>query len=268
MVLPQLFGLVLLAVGGYLLVGGGRELRTVFHVLRNDPVPIRELDGYTGPVEITGTAVPDDDAGTVTAPFTGSECLAYTYEVEELRSSGKHSNWETLDQGQAGVDFVVDDGTDRVRVNPDGADVRFESHSVTVPPGTELPDRLAAYVERTPGVDAQDGTVNLLVTELSVGNRQRFTERRLDAGEQLWFLRLPIGCVGNSVGEAVEPVFPLSESKRVDGTVSEGVKIWITYREVTVGGGTRNLVPPVARIQSLPEPRVGSVGDPDSVGRE
>jgi len=222
MVLPQLFGLVLLAVGGYLLVGGGRELRTVFHVLRNDPVPIRELDGYTGPVEITGTAVPDDDAGTVTAPFTGSECLAYTYEVEELRSSGKHSNWETLDQGQAGVDFVVDDGTDRVRVNPDGADVRFESHSVTVPPGTELPDRLAAYVERTPGVDAQDGTVNLLVTELSVGNRQRFTERRLDAGEQVYVYGLarrgPAAEWGSNLVDAVvgdgdgTPVFVISDT--------------------------------------------------------
>ncbi|WP_423999607.1 GIDE domain-containing protein [Haloarcula salina] len=222
MVLPQLVGLVILAVGGYLLVGGGRELRTVFHVLRNDPVPIRELDGYTGPVEITGTAVADEDAGTVTSPFTGSECLAYTYEVEELRSSGKHSNWETLDQGQAGVDFVVDDGSDRVRVNPDGADVRFESHSVTVPPGTELPDRLAEYVERTPGVDAQDGTVNLLVTELSVGNRQRFTERRLDAGEQVYVYGLarrgPATEWGSNLVDAVvgdgdgTPVFVISDT--------------------------------------------------------
>lgn len=222
MVLPQLFGLALLAVGGYLLVGGGRELRTVFHVLRNDPVPIRELDGYTGPVEITGTAVADEDAGTVTAPFTGTRCLAYTYEVEELRSSGKHSNWETLDQGQAGVDFVVDDGSDRVRVNPDGADVRFESHSVTVPPGTELPDRLAEYVERTPDVDAQDGSVNLLVTEVSLGNKQRFTERRLDAGEQVYVYgqarRGPAAEWGSNLVDAVvedgdeTPVFVISDT--------------------------------------------------------
>ncbi|WP_254271937.1 E3 ubiquitin ligase family protein [Haloarcula marina] len=185
MVLAQVVALAFLAVGGFLLVTGGRELKTVFHILRNDPLPVRELDGHTGPVEIVGTAGEGDD-GTVTAPFTGSRCLAYTYEVEELRSSGKSSSWHTLDSGTGGVDFVVDDGTDRVRVDPTGADIHFESHTVTVPPGTELPDRLAEYVASTDEVDAQDRTVNLLVTELSIGNKQRFTERRLDVGEDVY----------------------------------------------------------------------------------
>ncbi|QIO23805.1 GIDE domain-containing protein [Haloarcula sp. JP-L23] len=185
MVLPQLVALAFLAVAGYLCVTGGRELTTVFHILRNDPVPVRELHGYTGPVEITGTAVASEE-GTVTAPFTGSPCLAYTYEVEELRSSGKRSSWHTLEEGMDGVDFVVDDGTDRVRVDPTGADIRLEDHTVTVPPGTELPDRLARYVAETDAVDPQNRTVDLLVTELSVGNRQRFTERRLDVGESVY----------------------------------------------------------------------------------
>lgn len=185
MVLPLLFALVFAGVGVYLLVSGVRQLRPVYHILRDDPRSIRSLDGYTGPVEITGTAVAGDD-GTVTAPFTGSECLAYTYEVQELRSSGKNSHWKTLDAGQDGVDFVVDDGTDRVRVDPTGADVHLGEHTVTVPPGTELPDRLARYVAATEAVEAQDRTVNLLVTELSVGNEQRFIERRLDVGERAY----------------------------------------------------------------------------------
>ncbi|MBX0323971.1 E3 ubiquitin ligase family protein [Halomicroarcula sp. F13] len=185
MVLQQVVALSFLAVAGYLCYTGGRELTTVFHVLRNDPVPVRELHGQTGPVEISGTAVAGED-GTVTAPFTGSACLAYTYEVEELRSSGKSSSWHTLDEGMDGVDFVVDDGTDRVRVDPTGADLRLEDHTVTVSPGTELPDRLAQYVAASDAVDPQDATVNLLVTELHVGNRQRFTERRLDVGESVY----------------------------------------------------------------------------------
>ena len=222
MVLPQLVGLVFLATGGFLLVRGGRELRTVVHILRNDPVPVRSLDGHTGPVEITGTAVADEDAGTVTAPFTGSECLAYTYEVAEYRSSGKHSSWETLDEGQGGVDFVVDDGSARVRVDPDGADVRFEPQSVTVSPGTELPERLADYVERTEAVEAQDGSVNLLVTELSLGNKQRFTERRLDAGEDVYVYgqatRGPATEWGSNLVDAIvgdgdgTPVFVVSDT--------------------------------------------------------
>ncbi|GCF14890.1 hypothetical protein Harman_28250 [Haloarcula mannanilytica] len=222
MVLAQLVAVVFLAVGAVLLARGGRELRTVVHILRNDPVPVGSLDGYTGPVEITGTAVADEEAGTVTAPFTGSKCLAYTYEVEEYRSSGKHSSWETLDEGQGGVDFVVDDGGARVRVNPDGADVRFESQSVTVSPGTELPERLADYVERTEAVEAQDGSVNLLVTEISLGNKQRFTERRLDVGEDVYVygqaMRGPATEWGSNLVDAVvgdgdgTPVFVISDT--------------------------------------------------------
>ncbi|WP_262180750.1 E3 ubiquitin ligase family protein [Haloarcula laminariae] len=185
MVLPQLVALAFLAVGGYLLYAGGRRLTTVFHILRSDPLPVRELHGHRGPVEIEGRAVEGDD-GTVEAPFTGSRCLAYTYEVEELRSSGKSESWETLDTGMAGVDFVVDDGTGRVVVDPEGADIHLEPQSVTVPPGTELPERLARYVAATDGVDPQDRVIDLKVTQLNVGNEQRFTERRLDVGEAVY----------------------------------------------------------------------------------
>ena len=185
MVLPQLVTLAVLAVAGYLLLVGGRRLKTVFHVLRNDPLPVRELHGRRGPVEVEGSALEGDD-GTVEAPFTGSRCLAYEYEVEELRSRGKSESWETLDRGMDGVDFVVDDGTGRVRVDPTGAEVHLEPQSVTVPAGTELPDRLARYVESTDAVEPQNKSVNLLVTELHLGNRQRFTERRLDSGEDVY----------------------------------------------------------------------------------
>lgn len=208
-------------VGGYLLLGGGRRLADVSHILRSDPYPVRDLHGYRGPVEITGRAVEGDD-GTVTAPFTGSRCLAYTYEVEELRSQGKGQSWETLDTGMAGVDFVVDDGTGRVLVNPEGADIHLESQSVTVPARTELPDRLAEYVAATDAVEPQDKTVTLLVTEMDVGNKQRFTERRLDVGEDVyvygqarrgpsveWGSNLVDAMVGDGDGT---PVFVISDT--------------------------------------------------------
>ncbi|MDS0283591.1 GIDE domain-containing protein [Haloarcula onubensis] len=185
MVLPQLVALGALAVGGYFCYTGGSRLRTVYHILRNDPLAVRDLHGHRGPVEIEGRAV-EGDAGTVEAPFTGSRCLAYTYEVEELRSSGKNQSWKTLDTGMGGVDFVVDDGTGRVEVDPDGADIHFQSHSVTVPPGTELPERLARYVAATDAVDPQDRVIDLRITQFNVGNRQRFTERRLDVGETVY----------------------------------------------------------------------------------
>ena len=221
MVLPQLVALGILAVGGYLLYAGGRRLTTVVHVLRNDPLPVRALHGHRGPVEIEGRAAEGDD-GTVEAPFTGSRCLAYTYEVEELRSSGKSQSWETLDTGMGGVDFVVDDGTGRVLVDPDGADIHLESHAVTIPPHTELPERIARYVAGTDAVDRQDGVVDLKITQLEVGNKQRFTERRLDVGETVYVYgqatRGPSVEWGSSLVDALvgdgdaTPVFVISDT--------------------------------------------------------
>ncbi|MBX0287376.1 GIDE domain-containing protein [Haloarcula salinisoli] len=221
MVLPQLVALGALAVGGYFCYTGGRRLQTVFHILRNDPLPVRDLHGHRGPVEIEGRAV-EGDAGTVEAPFTGSRCLAYTYEVEELRQSGKTQSWKTLDTGMGGVDFVVDDGTGRVVVNPDGADIHLESHSVTIPPNTELPERIAQYVAENENVDPQDRVIDLKITQFEVGNNQRFTERRLDVGETVyvygqatrgpsaeWGSNLVDALVGDGAGT---PVFVISDT--------------------------------------------------------
>jgi len=221
MVLPQLVALGILAVGGYFCYTGGRRLTTVFHILRDDPLPVRDLHGHRGPVEIEGRAVEGDD-GTVVAPFTGSRCLAYTYEVEELRQSGKTQSWETLDTGMDGVDFVVDDGSGRVVVNPEGAAIHLESHSVTIPPHTELPERIAQYVAANENVDPQDGVVDLKVTQFKLGNKQRFTERRLDLGETVyvygqarrgpsieWGSNLVDALVGDGDGT---PVFVISDT--------------------------------------------------------
>jgi len=178
--------LAFVGIGGYVAYTGGRELFRVYHILQNDPVSIRELEGRSGPVEIEGRARPEDDSGTVTAPFTGTECLAYEYEVQELRTSGKHSHWQTIDEGADGVEFGVSDDTGRVRVDPAGAEVKLDEHTMRVSPGEELPAELAAYVESTDEVEKQDATVDLVVAELNVGNKQRFTERRLDVGESVY----------------------------------------------------------------------------------
>lgn len=211
MVFPTLIAVAVLAVGAYFLVVGGRDLRTVYHIIRNDPVDVRQLHGYTGPVEIEGQAIQDEDVGTVTAPVTGTTCLAYEYDVAELRSSGKHSNWETLDEGGDGAPFLVEDETGRVRIDPTGAHLRLEEETMQVSPGEELPDDLASYVAEADEVDEQDRTLNLVVTELHVGNEQRFTERRLDVGEAVYVY-----------GAAQRGSAPEWGSRRVDAVVRDG----------------------------------------------
>lgn len=178
--------LLVFALAAVFLYLGARELRPAYHIFRNDPIPVRDLHGRSGPVEIEGQAERDDEAGTVTAPFTGTECLAYEYEAEELRSTGKSSSWHTLDSGMGGVDFVVSDTTGSVRVSPNGADLRLAETTERVSPGEELPAHIETYVASTEDVEKQDRAVDLVVTELHLGNEQRFTERRLDVGESVY----------------------------------------------------------------------------------
>lgn len=176
--------LVALPIGGYLLFTGGRDLRAANTIRKHEPVPVRSLHRHTGPVDIEGTARADEK--TVIAPLTGTACLAYEYEVEEYQSDGNDSSWKTLDSGMGGVTFFIEDDSGQVRVDPDGSDMHLEAHSITVKPGEELPESLAKYVTTTEEVDSQDGTINLFITELKTGNRQRFTERRLDVGSEVY----------------------------------------------------------------------------------
>lgn len=197
MVFAELALLGGLLIGGILLVTEGPRFRAAYHILRNAPGPVRELDGSRGPVQVEGRAVAGAE-GTVTAPLTGTECLAYSYDVEQFGPVGDHGAWKTLTTGMGGVDFVVEDDTGRVAVDPSGAEFHFEDHRETVSPGEDMPEHLAEFVAASPDVDPQDLTVNLLVTEFTMGQRQRFTERRLDVGEQVYVYGQA------TTGEAVE----------------------------------------------------------------
>lgn len=216
-----LFLAVFLAVGLAIFWYGARDLRVVYHVLRNDPVDVSTLPNRPGPVEIEGTAHEGDD-GTVTTPFSGEECLAYEYEAQELRSSGKNSHWKTLDEGGAAVPFFLDDGDARVRVEPAGASLHFGDHVTKVDPGDEPPERIREYVAATEDVDAQDRALDLGPLELNLGNQQKFVERRLDVGETAYVygeaFNESVGGWGSGLVNAVvrrgerTPVFVVSDA--------------------------------------------------------
>lgn len=177
-----LVGGVLVVVGGGILYGELPELQTVYHILRDDPLPVRELARKSSPAEIEGTARPTDEGKTVFAPLTQTECLAYEYEAQELKSSGNNNYWETLDEGGASAPFLVEDDTGAVRIDNSEAALHLEDHTTRVKSGEEPPPTIAQYISRTPDVDRTQ-TVNLIVTELDYSNDQRFIERRLDIGE-------------------------------------------------------------------------------------
>lgn len=213
-VVAVIVGSVFGVIGLVQLLQASSELRTVYHILRNDPVAIRELPTRSGPVEIEGTATVADDHDPVESIFSRTPCLAYEYEVEEYKSSGKHSSWQTVDEGNEFVPFVVEDATGEVRVRPENGEFRFEEHTVRVGGGEEPPERIQQYIAGTEAVDSQNKSLDLLVAELDVGNDQKFTERRLDPGEDVYVY----GTVGRGGGSAWG-------SRLVDATVEDGPEV-------------------------------------------
>lgn len=205
----SLFGSVLTFIGGYYLYTGGRRLPLLYHLYTGDPVPIRDLVYHDGPVEVEGTARIDEDCAT--AVFSGTDCLAYEYEVQEYRSSGNSSSWQTLTKGGRAVPFLVEDTSGSVLVEPTAPELHLESWRLRVKGGEEPPERIANFIDLVDDVDSQQKSVNLVITELDYGNDQRFIERRLEPGEPVY--------VYGTVERAAAGEWG---SGRIDGTLTDG----------------------------------------------
>lgn len=206
---------------------GASELRLAIHLLRSRPGSVLETT-EGGPVELRGEARPV--RGTVEAPFSGTECLACIYEVEEYRSSGKSNSWATIDSGEEYVPFLVDDGSASVLIEPPGADFRLSRDArLEVEGGTRPPERIARYIEADEEIDSQNTAIDLRVFELKTGNDRRFVEYRLDPGSEVHVL-----------GIARHDTTVASRSGQVNAAVGVGEAIldpsrWIRLRHRFAG---------------------------------
>ncbi len=59
-------------------------------------------------------------------PLTGRACVYYIAMVEEQRSTGRSTYWRTIASETRGVPFVLEDGTGRAIVDPNGAQVALD----------------------------------------------------------------------------------------------------------------------------------------------
>jgi hypothetical protein len=180
MALQPALAVPLAVVAGAVVVLGLSELRLANRVRSEQPDSVVEApDG--GELELAGEAAVA--GGTVTAPFSGTECLVCDYEVQEYRSSGKHSSWQTVDDDVVGTSFLLDDGSGTVLVDPRSATRNLATEmEYEVDGGETPPDRIRRFIESTPDLDSEDHTYDLKVVELKGGNDRRYVERRLDVG--------------------------------------------------------------------------------------
>ena len=125
--LPLPAALVFAGIGLFLLGAGLREAVRALGLRRTRPTPISALDAADGRVVVTGVARRADRS--LTAPFTGRDCLAYGWHVEavavERGPDGARFRRDVVDRGREAAPFLVDDGTGTVLVDPAGADLRL-----------------------------------------------------------------------------------------------------------------------------------------------
>jgi len=97
--------------------------------LRNAPrVDIAALgDGQEA--RVVGRVVPMQ---TMAAPLSGRPCVFYDITVEQYRSNGRSSgSWHTILRERRGVPFLVEDGSGRALVDPEGAQIAVVHDSTT-----------------------------------------------------------------------------------------------------------------------------------------
>lgn len=139
-----------------------------------------------GPTEFEGTVRPPESGETVRSGLTGEECLLYEYEVEEYEEGRHGGSWSTVASGSDAVTFVVGDGTGRVLVDPDGATtVLKREYGETLEYGDEPTGALATFLARS-DVDHVTKTIDLGITEIQLGDKHRFRERRIHDGETVY----------------------------------------------------------------------------------
>ncbi|WP_137291349.1 GIDE domain-containing protein [Natronorubrum halophilum] len=180
-----MLGVILAVVGVALVAAGCWKLRPAYHVYRGGTDDIVTIERAEGPVELEGTA--SAVGGTVRGPLTGTKCLVYEYEVEEYRSSGKHSSWTTVDEGAGGVPFRLEDATASVRVEPAGADLALSAETtIEVDGGEAEPEPIREFLETESDLESENTSFDIGVVEIATGNDRRYHERRLDPGEEAY----------------------------------------------------------------------------------
>lgn len=176
-------GLILVLAGAAVAYAGYREIEPELRRLRDDPLTVREATTADAPVELRGTVEPEEEE-TMTAPFTGTECVAYEFEVEEFESSGQSSHWESLADGSRAIPFRLADHTGSILVDPTGADLTLRSGWETEIGADETAQgRIREFLRALDVEPGEGGEFSVGPLSVGTGDRRRYSEERLDVGE-------------------------------------------------------------------------------------
>jgi hypothetical protein len=180
---PVVFVSLFLLLGLVILVAGLLSFRTYAKIKLRAPTDAHTVG--SGAVEVEGEAKAGDR--TLEAPLTGTSCIAYEFEVEKYRHDDDGSNWHTRAQGAEVVSFHITDGTGVVGVKPTESSLSVErDYRVVVGRDETPPERVQAFVDGRDDLDHDTGSFDLGPVSVGTGDKQRFTERRLDPGMEAY----------------------------------------------------------------------------------
>ena len=131
-------GTVSIALSMPLLYAGWLLLRRALVMRRMPLTPVSHIS--EGPVKVYGTV--SAAGGTLTSPLSNRSCVYYQYSIQECK--GDSSDYMTVKSDRSKLCFYLDDGTGRVLVNPEYAqmdlspDYRFQSGLFKDPPANVM----------------------------------------------------------------------------------------------------------------------------------
>jgi len=227
-------GVALAVLVGWLWWNAATELWQGWRLWRNDPVPVMDAANVTGVVEVEGTAA--SGGRTLQSPFTGTSTLVCEYKIQEWRSSGKSSHWETLHENLNAVPFLLEDDTGSVAIDPEGAEYSLERDAeIESGSGETPPEEIQEFLEKV-GVEREEGgKTSLGPISFNRGDRRRYIERRIDAGDEIHVYGQSRH--GRSIGDVSGTVNAVIGSGRATPRfrISEGSESDAIWRQVKSG---------------------------------
>ena len=186
------FGGAMLLIGGIVLLASGRYIWRATAVLRATDRETLDDVSPNALVRVAGTVTASDD-DVLVAPFSGVDCVALRYQIEERRLSFLYLFpwYVTVYEATAAVPFTVRTETDSVSVDEPVQTVALESHVVETTRATAEPtERIATFERDHEAIPASTrwqhppGFLAPLARTLSLGTR-RYSEQRAAVGADI-----------------------------------------------------------------------------------
>jgi hypothetical protein len=229
----SVFGIAMILLGAVVLVFSGRHVWRALTVRRATAADSVQSADPGALLSLTGTVEPGNP-DPLTAPFSGRDCVALRYAVEERRVTPTvFPGFVTIHETAGSVAFRLRTAAAAVDVEPSVRTVSLDRDTVaTVAADAQPPDRVARFEHSTSGYptttrwQTPPNVLRSLFATLSLGTR-RYTEQRATPGERCTV----VGRVTAS-GASIDPIVvsdatPAATASRMARTSLGGVAIGV-----------------------------------------